>query len=168
MNTIPYLWLLLTREERWSSDNRVVILTLIIHWLGPPLTLPWSSTAMLAVYSGRLAKGPYQESSLAGSETRTCNPVIAIRGFLPIELSCPCTKTLGLKDYINREIIRVPFILVFITWYELSLSEETTPQNWGILPEGRFPRIKNHLSISINQWLNQSTLPEYNFLVCLY
>jgi len=42
-----------------------VILTLIIHWLGPPLFLPWSSTAMVAVYSGRSAKGPYQESDPA-------------------------------------------------------------------------------------------------------
>jgi len=76
------------REKKWRSDN----LTLIIHWLGPILFLAWSSTAMLAVYGGRLAKGPYQESNPANSETGTCNPLIATRGFLPVELSCPCTK----------------------------------------------------------------------------
>jgi len=155
LNTIRYSWLIWTREERWSSDNRVVILTLIIHWLGPLLSLPRCSTAML-VYSGRLAKCPDQESNLSGSETRTCNPVIATRGFLPIELSYPCTENVRLKDYVNREIRQVPFILISVTWYELSLTEETTQKNWGILPEGRFPRLENtYQSQSIGDWINQ-------------
>jgi len=101
LNRNRYSWLLLTREERWSSGNCVVILTLIIHWLGPLLSLPRCSTATLAVYSGRLAKCPDQEGNLSGSETRTCNPVIATRGFLPIELSCPCTKTLRQEESRN-------------------------------------------------------------------
>ena len=44
--------------------KRGVILTHIIHWLGPPLFLPWCSTAVQAVYSGRFAKGPCQGSTL--------------------------------------------------------------------------------------------------------
>jgi len=53
--------MLLTRRERWIFNNRWVILTLIIHWLGAPLFLPWYSEATLAVWSERLGKGPYQK-----------------------------------------------------------------------------------------------------------
>ena len=73
--------------------NRGVILTLIIHWLGPPLFLQRCSTAMLAVYSGRLAKGPSRRSNLAGSETRTCNPLIATRGFYRLSYPGSILKT---------------------------------------------------------------------------
>jgi len=73
--------------------NRGVILNLIIHWLGPPLFLPRCSTAMLAVYRGRLAKGPYRGRSLAGSETRTCNPLIATRGFYRLSYPGSILKT---------------------------------------------------------------------------
>jgi len=93
LNTIRYSWLFLTREERWSSDSRGVILTLVIHWLGPTLFLLWCSTAMLAVFSGRLAKGPYQGNNLVGSETRTCNPLIATRGFYRLSYPGSILKT---------------------------------------------------------------------------
>jgi len=73
--------------------NRWVILTLIIHWLGPASFSPWCSPAMLAVNSRRLAKGPYQGSNLAGSETRTCNPLIATRGFHRLSYSGSILKT---------------------------------------------------------------------------
>jgi len=42
------------------NEKREVILTLIIHCLGPPLFLSWCSEATLAIWSERLAKGPYQ------------------------------------------------------------------------------------------------------------
>jgi len=55
---------LLTRRERWIFNNLGVIVTLTIHWLGPPFFLPWCSEAMLAIWSERLAKGPYQKNTL--------------------------------------------------------------------------------------------------------
>jgi len=36
-------WPLLMRKERWIFENREVILTLIMHWLGPPLFGLWCS-----------------------------------------------------------------------------------------------------------------------------
>jgi len=53
------IWLLLTRRERWVSN----ILTLIIHWLGPPLFLPWWSEHTRAIWSERLAIDPYQKNT---------------------------------------------------------------------------------------------------------
>ena len=47
--------LLLTRKGRWIFYNRGVILT-IIHWL-------WWSEPTLAIWSERLAKGPYQKNT---------------------------------------------------------------------------------------------------------
>jgi len=44
------LQLHLTRIERWILYNGGVILSLI-HWLGPPLFLPWHSEAMVAIWS---------------------------------------------------------------------------------------------------------------------
>ena len=41
--------LLLMGRERWIFDNREVILTLIIHWLGPPLFLLWYPEATLTI-----------------------------------------------------------------------------------------------------------------------
>jgi len=37
-------------------------MTLIIHWLGPPLFLPWCSEATLAIWNERLIEGPYQKN----------------------------------------------------------------------------------------------------------
>ena len=34
-----------------------------IHWLGPPLFLPWCSEATLSIWSERLPEGPYQGSN---------------------------------------------------------------------------------------------------------
>jgi len=59
------IWLRLTKRERWIFSNRVVILTLIIHWLGLPLFLPRRSEATLATWSEGLDKGPYQKNTLA-------------------------------------------------------------------------------------------------------
>jgi len=39
------------------------MLTLIIHWLGSPLYLPWCSEATLVIWSERLAKGLYQTNT---------------------------------------------------------------------------------------------------------
>jgi len=52
----------LLRNERWIFNNCEVILTLIIHWLAPPLLLPWCFEATLAIWSERLAKGSYQKT----------------------------------------------------------------------------------------------------------
>jgi len=41
--------LLLSRRERWIFNNGEVILTLVIHWLRPPLFLLWCSEATLAI-----------------------------------------------------------------------------------------------------------------------
>jgi len=57
--------LLLTRRERWIFNIPGVILTLITHWLGPPLCLPWCSKTTLAIWSERLAKDPYQKNTLS-------------------------------------------------------------------------------------------------------
>jgi len=60
---LPRIQLLWTRRERWIITNRGMILTLIIHWLEPPLFLPWCSEAKLAIWSERLAKGQYQKNN---------------------------------------------------------------------------------------------------------
>jgi len=39
-------------------------MTLIVHCLGPQLFLPWRSEATLAIWSERLAKGPYHKNTL--------------------------------------------------------------------------------------------------------
>jgi len=76
--------LLLSRRERWIFNNRGVILTLIIHWLGPPLFLPRCSEAKLAIWSERLAKGPYQTNT---PPTVRLKPAICINlGSLSTEL----------------------------------------------------------------------------------
>jgi len=90
--------LLLARRERWIFKNRGVILTLIVHWLGPPLFLPWCSEATLAIWSEGLAQGPYQKTP-AGSEARTCHPQNARQGLLPIELSWPLLTTASFRRY---------------------------------------------------------------------
>jgi len=54
--------LLLLKRERYIFNNCGMILALFIHWLGPPF-LPWCSEAMLAIWSERLAKGPYQKNT---------------------------------------------------------------------------------------------------------
>jgi len=59
----PRTRLLLARRERWIFDSHGVILTLIIHWLGPPLFLPWCSEVMLAIWNKGLAKGLYQKNT---------------------------------------------------------------------------------------------------------
>jgi len=38
-------------------------MTLIIHWLRPPLFLSWCFETVLAIWSERLAKDPYQENT---------------------------------------------------------------------------------------------------------
>ena len=55
--------LLLSERERWIFNNRRVSLTLIIHWLGPASFLPRYFEAPLAIWSERLAKGPYQKNT---------------------------------------------------------------------------------------------------------
>ena len=57
------IWLFLSKRKRCMFNNCGVILTLIIHWLDPPLFLPWCSEAMLPSWSERLAKGPYQRNT---------------------------------------------------------------------------------------------------------
>jgi len=57
-------WLFLSQRERWIIDNCGVILTVIIHWLGPPLFLPRCSEPTLAIWSERLAKTPYQKNTM--------------------------------------------------------------------------------------------------------
>jgi len=44
-------------------NNHRVILTLIIHWLGPLLSLPWGFEATLAVWGERRAKDPCQKNT---------------------------------------------------------------------------------------------------------
>jgi len=53
---LPRTQLLLTKRKMWVCNNRGVILTLIIHQLGPSLVLPWGSAATLAIWSGHLPK----------------------------------------------------------------------------------------------------------------
>ena len=62
--------LLLMRRERWILGNCEVSLTLIIHWLGPPLFFPWYSEATLAIWSKGLPKGSYQENTPSPAAVR--------------------------------------------------------------------------------------------------
>ena len=66
---LPRVGLLLTKRGRWIFDNHVVILTLNIHWLGPPLFLQRCSEATRAIWGE-----PYQKTEPDGGEARTCNP----------------------------------------------------------------------------------------------
>jgi len=77
-----------------------VISTLTIHWLGPPLFLPWCSQAKLAIWSERLAKGPYQNP--ASSEARTGNPQNANPSFLPLSYSGPYITNIIMRLNINK------------------------------------------------------------------
>jgi len=61
------VWLFLGKRERPIFSNHGVMSTLI-HWLRPPLFLPWRFMAILAILSEGLADSPY-------------------RSFLPIEPS---------------------------------------------------------------------------------
>ena len=58
----PKIWLLLTRRERRIFNNHGVTLTRT-HCLGPPLFLLRGSEATLAIWSERLAKGPYKKTT---------------------------------------------------------------------------------------------------------
>jgi len=59
--------LLSKRRKRWVFNNRGAILTLIIHWLGPPLFLPWCAEATLVSWSEGLAEA-HTRKHLVGSE----------------------------------------------------------------------------------------------------
>ena len=94
--------LLLLRKARWIFNNRGVILTLTIHWLGPQLFLPWYSKATLAIWSEGLAKGPYQKhTSLAVrfERSRDCKS-----GFVSIDLSWPFNTNHGLNPGHNEQV----------------------------------------------------------------
>jgi len=53
--------LLSSRRERWIFDNYWVVQ--IIHWLTPPIILPWWFEPKPAIWSERLAKSPYQKNT---------------------------------------------------------------------------------------------------------
>jgi len=72
------IWLLLTRRERWSDLD----LKILIHWLGPPLFLPWCSEATLAIWNERLAKGPYQKNTLPAVRLKPAILRMQIHAFL--------------------------------------------------------------------------------------
>jgi len=55
--------LLLTKREWWICNNHGVTLTPIIHWLRPPLFLPWCFRATLAIWSERFARDPNQKNT---------------------------------------------------------------------------------------------------------
>jgi len=69
----------LTRRERWIFNNHGVILTFIIHWLGPPVF-----AVVIPTRTRSLGWGAYQEKQPIGSETRTCDLSIASQ----LKLSC--------------------------------------------------------------------------------
>jgi len=92
--------LFLMRRARWIFNKCGVILTLIIHWLGPPLSLPRNSKATLAIWGERLAKGPYQESF-----------PISTLGFLPVDLSWTLDKDSKLFDLLRSLIQKFLFYM---------------------------------------------------------
>jgi len=85
--------LLLSRRERWIFNNRGVILTLIIPWLGPSLSLFGFSEA---IWSEGFAKGPWiTEKHPTSTKARTRNPQNADSSFPAIELSWPPFEVIG-------------------------------------------------------------------------
>jgi len=83
----PRIWLLLTRRERWIFDSCGVIFTLIIHWSGPLLLLPWFFEPTLAIWSDRLAKNPYQKHTPPAVRLEPAILIMQVEVFLPGELS---------------------------------------------------------------------------------
>jgi len=111
----PTIRLLLMRRERCIFDSRGVILTLIIHWLRPPLFLPQRSEPTLAIWSERLAKSPYQENNRPAMRLE---PVIN-KLLLPIDLSWP-------RTWVDRSLIQAMLIhAVMIRWWAVSNTSKT-------------------------------------------
>jgi len=79
----------LNEKGRWIFNNCGVMSTLIIHWLGSPLFFPWCSEATLAIWSARLAKGPYYKNTPPAMKLE---PVI-LRGWI-----APLAKSLDLQS----------------------------------------------------------------------
>jgi len=94
----------LTRRERWIFINPGVILTLITHWLEPPLFLLWCSEATIAVWGEGLAKNPHQKNISPAARLETAIYTLQVRAFYQLSYPGPFTavspKRQGLESRI--------------------------------------------------------------------